>query len=141
MIDGHSNFERPPEAPLVPGQDGSLDQLPSIVSLEGLDSDVTTPELKTERQSPEDYGPTKDPSPERDFLREVPMFTCQSSKLFHTQISEESDEIDDDISVFTKLRARYWTISRLLGRWSWTSVLKGIRCVKVNSSSLYQSYG
>jgi len=75
--------------------------------------------------------PRNDPAAPPNWVRLVPMFTCQKMHLFSTEILEKNDTIDDDCAVFTKLRSEYWKSLGISGPWSITTVLQGIRCVKV----------
>jgi len=70
-----------------------------------------------------------------NWTRQVPMFTCHTKLMFDTEILQESDTGEDDRTVLGKLRARYLRVCGRLGRWSFASILIGVRCVKVVSRS------
>jgi hypothetical protein len=119
VYDKTTNERRP--ATVFPHQNLKLISPPELVTADG--------DKRTEYLQPD---PSNSNSPK--WVRSVPMFTCRTMRLYSTEILEQSDVIDDDRVVFTKLRNKYWSS---LGwyRWVLTSTLKGIRCVKVNDST------
>lgn len=66
------------------------------------------------------------------------MLLCFSERLFHTLIEIQSDHIDDDKTVFKKMKESYYKARGAVGLHSAAHSLKGIRQVKVFAMRTYK---